>query len=143
MQFPPYGNYSVDISGNVLEVFAVGAWNLKTTQIFVEEMHSLIKRFEGKPWAALMDGRRWVLTTPDCQTCLSEAIKTNITMGLCRSAYVLDSGMVKKAHLERTHPSKQRDLEFPTYERQYFERYFQALNWLHQEGFSPINSPLK
>ena len=138
MRFPKYGNYSLDISGNVLEVFATGAWNLKTTEFFVEEMHDIISTFDSKPWAALMDGRRWVLATPDSQAYLSEAIKTNIAMGLCRSAYVLDSGMVKKAHLERTHPSKQRDSEFPHYERQYFKKYFEALNWLNQEGFSPI-----
>ncbi|MDY6975560.1 MAG: hypothetical protein SVW51_04920 [Pseudomonadota bacterium] len=138
MRFPKYGNYSLDISGNVLEVFATGAWNLKTTEFFIEEMHVLIDRFDDKPWAALMDGRRWVLSTPECQTRLADAIKVNISKGLTRSAYVLDSGMVKRAQLERTHPSKQRDIETINYEREYFEKYFEALNWLHKEGFSPI-----
>jgi hypothetical protein len=46
--------------------------------------------------------------------------------------------MVKRAQLERTHPSKQRDIETSNYEREYFEKYFEALNWLHKEGFSPI-----
>ena len=138
MRFPKYGNYSLDISGNVLEVFATGAWNLKTTEFFIEEMHVLIDRFDDKPWAALMDGRRWVLSTPECQTRLADAIKVNISKGLTRSAYVLDSGMVKRAQLERTHPSKQRDFETNNYEREYFEKYFEALNWLHEEGFSPI-----
>mgnify|MGYP003343042025 CR=1 FL=1 len=64
MRFPKYGNYSLDVSGNVLEVFATGAWNLKTTEFFIEEMHELIAKFDNKPWAALMDGRRWVLSTP-------------------------------------------------------------------------------
>lgn len=138
MRFPKYGNYSLDVSGNVLEVFATGAWNLKTTEFFIEEMHALIDRFDNKPWAALMDGRRWVLSTPECQTRLADAIKVNISKGLCRSAYVLDSGMVKRAQLERTHPSNQRDFETSNYEREYFEKYFEALNWLHKEGFSPI-----
>jgi len=140
MRFPKYGNYSLDISGNVLEVFATGAWNLRTTELFVEEMHDLISKFDDNPWAALMDGRRWVLSTPECQTCLADAIKTNISRGLCRSAYVLDSGMVKRAQLERTHPAKQRDVDFPQYEREYFEKYFSALNWLHTEGYSPLNT---
>ena len=104
MRFPKYGNYSLDVSGNVLEVFATGAWNLKTTEFFVEEMHELIAKFDNKPWAALMDGRRWVLSTPECQTRLAEAIKVNISRGLTRSAYVLDTGMVRRAQLERTHP---------------------------------------
>ncbi len=102
MRFPKYGNYSLDVSGNVLEVFATGAWNLKTTEFFIEEMHELIVKFDNKPWAALMDGRRWVLS------------------------------------LERTHPSKHRDFEASNYERDYFHKYFEALNWLHKEGFSPI-----
>lgn len=141
MRFPKYGNYSLDVSGNVLEVFATGAWNLKTTEFFVEEMHELIAKFDNKPWAALMDGRRWVLSTPECQTRLAEAIKVNISRGLTRSAYVLDTGMVRRAQLERTHPSKHRDAESANYERDYFQKYFEALNWLHQEGFSPILSP--
>ena len=141
MRFPKYGNYSLDVSGNVLEVFATGAWNLKTTELFIEEMHELIAKFDNKPWAALMDGRRWVLSTPECQTRLAEAIKVNISRGLTRSAYVLDTGMVRRAQLERTHPSKQRDAESANYERDYFQKYFEALNWLHKEGFSPILSP--
>ena len=141
MRFPKYGNYSLDVSGNVLEVFATGAWNLKTTEFFIEEMHELIVKFDNKPWAALMDGRRWVLSTPECQTRLAEAIKVNISRGLTRSAYVLDTGMVRRAQLERTHPSKHRDAESANYERDYFQKYFEALNWLHKEGFSPIFSP--
>ncbi|MCB4436703.1 hypothetical protein LHL20_10730 [Alteromonas sp. McT4-15] len=138
MRFPKYGNYSLDISGNMLEVFATGAWNLRTTELFVEEMHDIVSKFDNQPWAAIMDGRRWVLATPECQTCLADAIKVNITRGLCRSAYVLDAGMVKRAQLERTHPAKQRDFEVVGYEREYFDKYFQALNWLHKEGYSPI-----
>ncbi|CAI3931295.1 MAG: hypothetical protein QUV19_14480 [Alteromonas macleodii] len=141
MRFPKYGNYSLDVSGNVLEVFATGAWNLKTTEFFIEEMHELIAKFDNKPWAALMDGRRWVLSTPECQTRLAEAIKVNISRGLTRSAYVLDTGMVRWTQLERTHPSKHRDAESANYERDYFQKYFEALNWLHKEGFSPILSP--
>ncbi len=141
MRFPKYGNYSLDVSGNVLEVFATGAWNLKTTEFFIEEMHELIAKFDNKPWAALMDGRRWVLSTPECQTRLAEAIKVNISRGLTRSAYVLDTGMVRRAQLERTHPSKHRDAESANYERDYFQKYFEALNWQHKEGFSPILSP--
>ncbi|MEC7530284.1 MAG: hypothetical protein VX807_12795 [Pseudomonadota bacterium] len=141
MRFPKYGNYSLDVSGNVLEVFATGAWNLKTTEFFIEEMHGLIAKFDNKPWAALMDGRRWVLSTPECQTRLAEAIKVNISRGLTRSAYVLDTGMVRRAQLERTHPSKHRDAESANYERDYFQKYFEALNWLHKEGFSPILTP--
>ena len=141
MRFPKYGNYSLDVSGNVLEVFATGAWNLKTTEFFIEEMHELIAKFDNKPWAALTDGRRWVLSTPECQTRLAEAIKVNISRGLTRSAYVLDTGMVRRAQLERTHPSKHRDAESANYERDYFQKYFEALNWLHKEGFSPILSP--
>ena len=38
MRFPKYGNYSLDVSGNVLEVYATGAWNLITTEFFIEEI---------------------------------------------------------------------------------------------------------
>jgi len=140
MRFPKYGNYSLDISGNVLEVFATGAWNLHTAQAFVEEMHEVIDRFGTAPWAAIIDGRRWVLSTPDSQQCLSDAIKENITRGLHRCAYVLDSGMVKRAQLEHTHPGKAQAFNLQGYERQYFSNYFAALRWLNDEGYSPFHS---
>jgi len=69
---------------------------------------------------------------------LAEAIKINVTNGLRRSAYVLDSGMVKRAQLERTHPGNESDFELSGYERNYFNTYFDALNWLNTEGYSPI-----
>ena len=135
MRFPKYGNYSLDVSGNVLEVFATGAWNLKTTEFFIEEMHELIAKFDNKPWAALMDGRRWVLSTPECQTRLAEAIKVNISRGLTRSAYVLDTGMGRRDQLERTHPSKHRDAESANYERDYFQKYFEKSLWIRKNSF--------
>tara|TARA_B100001063_G_C16732258_1_gene539993 strand:+ start:216 stop:641 length:426 start_codon:yes stop_codon:yes gene_type:complete len=138
MRFPKYGNYALDISGNVLEVFATGAWNLKTAEAFTEEMHDLVDRFDDKPWAALLDGRRWVLSTPETQQVLTESIKSSIARGLRRSAYVLDTGMVKRAQLEYTHPAKERAFNLQGYERNYFQHYFDALNWLDKEGYSPI-----
>lgn len=138
MRFPKHGNYSLDVSGNVLEVFATGAWNLRTAEAFTDEMHELTDRFENTNWAALIDGRRWVLTTPECQQCITEAIKVNIAKGLRRSAYVLDTGMVKRAQLEHTHPGKTQAFNLEGYERQYFVHYFEALNWLHKQGYSPL-----
>ena len=85
MRFPKYGNYALDISGNVLEVFATGAWNLKTAEAFSEEMHDLVDRFEDKPWGAILDGRRWVLSTPDTQQVVIDAIKYSITKSLLRN----------------------------------------------------------
>ncbi|QJR80489.1 hypothetical protein CA267_006725 [Alteromonas pelagimontana] len=137
MRFPKYGHYTLEMSGNMLEVFATGAWNLATTEAMVEEMHVMVKEFNHAPWAALMDGRRWIFSTPDCQQVISEAIKRNIDFGLKRSAYVLDSGMVKKAQLERTHPAIKAEHEQAGYQRRYFSSYFAALSWLQEEGYTP------
>ncbi|GGW79390.1 hypothetical protein [Alteromonas halophila] len=137
MRFPRYGNYTLDISGNVLEVFATGAWNLKTAEAMVVDMQDMVRLFKGAPWAALMDGRRWVLSTPECQNCLSNAIKFNIEHGLKRAAYVLDPGMIKRAQLERTHPSGDQTFDVGDYQREYFTTYFSALNWLADQGFKP------
>ncbi|MEW9797446.1 hypothetical protein [Alteromonas sp. CYL-A6] len=138
MRFPSYGSYALDVSGNVMEVFATGAWNIETAKTFVADMQDIVRTFDNQPWAALMDGRRWVLSTPDCQNYLASAIKDNIRHGLRYSAYVLDAGMVKRAQLERTHPSNDRDFDVSTYQREYFTRYFQAVNWLAERGFTPI-----
>lgn len=137
MRFPTYGQYSLDFSGNVLEVFATGAWNAATTDAMIEEMQDIVAQRDGAPWAALMDGRRWVLSTPASQKAVAEAIRKNLSYGLKRSAYVLDPGMVKKAQLERTHPDIALERERFDYERQYFHNYFDALKWLRGEGYAP------
>ena len=135
MRFPTYGQYALDVSGNMLEVYATGAWTRATTEAAIEEIHALIPKFEQQPWGALLDGRRWVLTTPECQNRMAESIMHCIDYGLTRAAYVLDAGMVKRAQLERTYPCTTGD-----YQRHYFQSYFSALNWLNDEGFSPYCS---
>lgn len=137
MRFPSYGQYSLDKSGNMLEVYATGAWTMPTTRAFVEELTLLATSFDSQPWAALLDGRRWVLTTPECQKVLADAIVMCIENGLQRSGYVLDSGMVKRAQIERTHPNLHDHSLYPHYTRHYFDGYFAALKWLKAEGYSP------
>ncbi|MBU3023987.1 hypothetical protein [Aestuariibacter sp. A3R04] len=137
MRFPLQGHYALDVSGNVLEVYATGAWNKATAEALAEDMHRITEPLSGTPWAVLMDGRRWVLSTPECQNVLTVAIKKSIAKGLVRSAYVLDSGMVKRAQLERTHPHLREDISNHNYDRAYFTRYFEALCWLERDGFTP------
>lgn len=137
MRFPQYGHYSLDLSGSLMEVFATGAWNGKTAEAMTVEMHELVRTFNGQPWGALIDGRRWILATPECQKVLADAIKYNVQHGLRRAAYVLDPGMIKRAQLQRTHPGSAADIDTSAYQREYFTTYFAALNWLASEGFRP------
>ena len=137
MRFPLQGHYGLDISGNLLEVFATGAWNKATAEAMAEDMHRLAHTMTGAPWGAIIDGRRWVLSTPDCQNVMAAAIKKNITMGMTRAAYVLEAGMVKRAQIERTHPHLREEMADSDYERAYFTSYFEALCWLESEVFTP------
>lgn len=137
MRFPSYGQYALDVSGNMLEVYATGSWNRATTEQVVEDIQSTITVFDNQPWGALLDGRRWVLTTPECQNLMAESIRHCIGAGLCRAAYVLDSGMVKRAQIERTHPHSFANTLHADYQRDYFFSYFDALKWLKSEGYSP------
>ena len=137
MRFPLQGHYALDVSGNLLEVFATGAWNKATAEAMTEDIHRMAQGFNNEPWGAIIDGRRWVLSTPECQNVLARGIKKNITMGLTRSAYVLDAGMVKRAQIERTHPHLREDIRGTNYERAYFSSYFEALCWLAEGGFTP------
>ncbi|MEG3766666.1 hypothetical protein, partial [Alteromonas sp. 14N.309.X.WAT.G.H12] len=111
-----------------------------TAEAFAEDVNRAAQPLRGKPWAAIMDGRRWVLSTPDCQNILTEAVANNISMGLVRSAYVLETGMVKRAQLERTHPHLREESISPHYERAYFSSYLTALCWLEEGGFTPYPS---
>ncbi|GEM_PF-202309 len=137
MRFPLQGHYALDISGNLLEIFATGAWNKATAEAMTEDMHRLAQTMCGEPWGAIIDGRRWVLSTPDCQNVLAAAIRKNISMGMTHSAYVLEPGMVKRAQIERTHPHLRTEMADPGYERAYFTSYFEALCWLEGYGFTP------
>lgn len=136
MRFPSYGQYSLETSGNMVEVYATGAWSMPTTRAFVDELKLLAESFE-QPWSALLDGRRWILTTPECQKVLADAIVMCIDNNLKRAAYVLDAGMVKRAQIERTDPNLQTRQNYPDYQRDYFYSYFDALKWLKAQGFEP------
>lgn len=136
MRFPSYGQYSLEKSGNMVEVYATGAWSMPTTRAFVDELKTLAESFD-QPWAALLDGRRWLLTTPECQNVLAEAILMCMDNNLQRAAYVLDAGMVKRAQIERTDPNLQKSKTYPGYQRDYFYSYFAAFKWLKAQGFEP------
>lgn len=137
MQLPKSGQFTLTVSGNIMEVFATGTWDVETAEQLEEEMRPLANNFNGQPWAALMDGRRWVMSTPECQNQLSVTIKRNIQDGLKCSAYVLDSVSLKRLQLERTHPETDPALVGVDYQREYFSDYFSALKWLAQQGYAP------
>lgn len=138
MLFPNLGQYSLTISNNILEVYVTGAWDVAMAELLVEEMSPLAEQFEQRPWASIIDCRRWVMSTPECQAIVREGIKNNISLGLKRSAYVVDSNHIKHAQLERTNPQfKSDDPMLKQYERQYFTNYLDAFKWLGQEGYHP------
>lgn len=137
MQLPKSGQFILTVSENVMEVFATGSWDVETAERLEEEMRPVVAQFEGKPWAAIMDGRRWVMSTPECQNQLGLTIKRNIDDGLKCSAYVLDSVSLKRIQLERTHPEKNPEFVGVDYKREYFGDYFSALKWLAEQGFAP------
>ncbi|GGF79782.1 hypothetical protein [Alteromonas lipolytica] len=138
MLFPNLGQYSLTVSNNMLEVYVTGAWDINMATDVVEEMKSVVEEFNDQPWAALMDCRRWVLSTPESQVIVRESILHNIRHGLRRSAYVVDSGNVKRAQLARTHPEmNSSDPMLALYKREYFTNYLDAIKWLRAEGFEP------
>lgn len=137
MQLPKSGQFTLTVSENVMEVFATGSWDNDIALQLEQSMRPLVDAFGGRPWAALMDGRRWVMSTPECQNQLSQTIKRNVESGLVCSAYVLDSASLKRLQLERTHPEKHPELAHTGYQREYFSDYFSALKWLASQGFAP------
>lgn len=66
MCFFKYGNYLLDVLGNVFEVFVIGVWNLKMIEFFIEEMYEFIVKFDNKFWVVLMDGCCWVFFMFEC-----------------------------------------------------------------------------
>ena len=106
--------------------------------LLVDEMLPISEEFNNVHWAAIIDCRRWVLSTPESQVKVREGIARNIEKGLRRAAYVVDTNHIKHVQLERTNP--QLTDSSPTlkaYERQYFSSYLEALKWLQSEGYTP------
>jgi hypothetical protein len=137
MRFPQHGSFSLCISSNIIEVYATGAWDIGITNELLEEIPPLIESLNGQPWAALIDTRRWVLSTPEAQSLLAQGIRKLIDTGLQRSAYVLDTNMIKRVQIERTHPMLKEHDHTVNYNREYFPTYFAALHWLKSQGFEP------
>ena len=138
MLFPNLGQYSLTVSNNILEVYATGAWDVGMAKILTDEMAPIARQFEQRPWAAIVDCRRWVMSTPECQGIVREGIIDNIRNGLKRAAYVVDTNHIKHAQLERTHPQmKSDDPILKAYEREYFTNYLDAIKWHREEGYQP------
>ena len=138
MLFPNLGQFSLTVSNNILEVYVTGAWDLAMANLPVDEMLPISEEFNNVHWAAIIDCRRWVLSTPESQVKVREGIARNIEKGLRRAAYVVDTNHIKHVQLERTNP--QLTDSSPTlqaYERQYFSSYLEALKWLQSEGYTP------
>ncbi|MEC7823355.1 MAG: hypothetical protein VYD12_02400 [Pseudomonadota bacterium] len=138
MLFPNLGQFSLTVSNNILEVYVTGAWDLAMANLLVDEMLPISEEFNNVHWAAIIDCRRWVLSTPESQVKVREGIARNIEKGLRRAAYVVDTNHIKHVQLERTNP--QLTDSSPTlqvYERQYFSSYLEALKWLQSEGYTP------
>lgn len=138
MLFPNLGQYSLTISNNIMEVYVTGAWDVAMAELLIEEMTPLAQQFNNTSWAAIIDCRRWVMSTPECQGIVREGITNNISLGLKRSAYVVDSNQIKHAQLERTNPQlKSDDPMLKVYQREYFTNYLEAFKWLSTEGYNP------
>lgn len=138
MRFPNLGQFSLTVSNDIMEVYATGAWDVGMANMLTEEMAPLAKQFNLRPWAAIIDCRRWVMSTPECQAIVRESIFNNIRHGLCRAAYVVDVNNIKRTHLERTHPQmKSDDPILKKYQRDYFTNYLDAIKWLRDEGYQP------
>lgn len=138
MLFPNLGQFSLTVSNNILEVYVTGAWDLAMANLLVDEMLPVSETFNNIPWAAIIDCRRWVLSTPESQVKVREGIARNISKGLCRAAYVVDTNHIKHAQLERTNPQMvSNNPALKAYKRQYFTSYLEALKWLQGEGYTP------
>ena len=138
MLFPNLGQYSLTVSNNILEIYATGAWDVGMANMLNDEMAPIVRQFEQHNWAAIVDCRRWVMSTPECQSIVREGIFDNIRNGLKRAAYVVDTNHIKHAQLERTHPQmKSDDPILKAYKREYFTNYLDAIKWLREEGYQP------
>lgn len=138
MLFPNLGQYSLTTSNTILEVYVTGAWDVGMANLLIDDMLPLVKQFNQQPWAAIIDCRRWVMSTPESQGIVREGIFNNIRQGLRRAAYVVDSNHIKHAQLERTHPQmKSDDPILKHYKREYFTNYLDAIKWLRAEGYEP------
>lgn len=89
--FEPHGEYRLELDGNIIKNFAVGAANQETIEIYTKELALLIREFSGAPFAVYSDYDPDVILTHEAVARLRENIAERRGWGMCAAALNLSS----------------------------------------------------
>ncbi len=92
MNLSAHGHFSLELSGNILVVDAVGPFNDKVVEKYYDDIQDLIAEIEHQAWGSLVIYRGNGIFTPEAETSLIDITKKRMERGMVANATVfLDS----------------------------------------------------
>jgi hypothetical protein len=137
--FNEHGEFAVTRQGNILLVYAFGAWNAETAKAYIHTIKEAIEPFKDESWALISNVEQWELCTPDCEILMVYLAKECRAKGLKREAVVNKNTKSVKLELFHKH-SKQYTCEpsVSQFHRRFLKTDTEAKSWLKNEGFGLI-----
>jgi diguanylate cyclase (GGDEF)-like protein len=124
------GHYTISYDQDVFQITPLGQWDEATANKFFEELNGRVAKLNGRPWATIVDTRKWQVATRDVQKIIAIKTRNIVAKNLCYEAFVIPSNDLANYQTEIMTPTN------PNYERQTFNDINRAKDWLNHKGFS-------
>lgn len=96
----PHGRHLIILSGRILIYRPGGEWNLEMVEQAKPAVEQAVEPLLGKPWASLIDARRWELAGPETISGIQEINRQIEKIGLTHEATVVSSELNLEIHKE-------------------------------------------
>ena len=115
---------------NLLHIETFMAWDDRTAAEYVKDLRTLAHKFYlHKPWAKLVDRRKWELHTPEAETLLSQNAIGRFKTPLSHIAVVSGKSEMKRWQVDRT------TKDVTQFETKIFDNIQDAQDWLASFGY--------
>ncbi len=125
-----HGSHSIERQDGILVIRAYDGWNVEASEALVQEILVFAKKFQGKPWAILVDLREWGLSTPESVAMGPEVIASLDRAGRTHTAMIVDEKTLARLIAESAFASQPRKSAI-----KFFERESAAREWFAECGF--------
>lgn len=137
--FNEHGEFAVTRQGNILLVYASGAWNVETAKAYIHTIKEAIEHIKDESWALISNVEQWELCTPDCEILMVNLAKECRAKGLKREAIVNKNTKSVKLELFHKHSKQYTGEPSPSqFQRRFLKTDTEAKSWLKNEGFGLI-----
>lgn len=127
--YEAHGEFTIKLSGSILQVSIIGAWNLETALAYQQEVQAVMTGKKLGTFAMITDINQWDLFTPDVAPIIRRLVREAVSGGLTHEAVIHKTSSIKLEYF-KTPESLRNNLT-----RKVFSNTDEALIWLENNGY--------